>query len=368
MVPYFDREFGNASSLYHHGQQARIALESARKRIAVIINAGPDEIVFTSGGTESDNAALVGVAMAGRKRGNHIITTRIEHHAILETCSYLEKQGFRVTYMDVDREGMVNPRDVDKAITGRTLLVSVMHVNNEIGTVQPIGEIGRICRKRGVYFHTDAVQGFGKLPIDVKAMNIDLLSASSHKLYGPKGVGLLYVRKGVIMDPIMHGGNHEGGKRAGTENVAGVVGFAKACEIAEGSMKEESRRLSGLSRRLVRGVLKIRGSHLNGHPEKRIPGNANFRFDGIEGEALVLRLDAAGIEASTGSACSSRELKPSHVLTAIGLRPEQAHGSLRITLGRHTTREDVDYVLKRLPVVVDELRRISPFGNLRGRG
>jgi cysteine desulfurase len=363
MKPYFEREFGNASSLYHHGQQARLALENARKRAAGLINAGPDEIVFTSGGTESDNAALTGVAMAGK--GNHIITTRIEHHAILETCSYLEGRGFRVTYLDADSEGMVDPRDVEKAITGKTILVSVMHVNNEIGTVQPIKEIGRVCRKRGVCFHTDAVQGFGKLPIDVRAMSIDLLSASSHKLYGPKGVGLLYVRKGVGIEPIIHGGNQEGGRRAGTENVAGIAGFARACEIAGEVMGEEARRLTSLRERLVKGVLKIPGSYLNGHPVKRLPGNANFRFDGIEGEALVLRLDALGIEASTGSACSSRELKPSHVLMAIGLRPEQSHGSLRITLGRHTTREDVDYVLKRLPRVVEDLRRISPFGEVR---
>jgi cysteine desulfurase len=361
MQPYFDREFGNASSLYHHGQQARIALENARKRVARTIRADPEEIVFNSGGTESDNTALVGVAMAGRESGNHIITTKIEHHAILETCHFLEKQGFRVTYLDVDRNGLVSPRDVERALTDKTLLVSVMHVNNEIGTIQPLEEIGRICRKSGVYFHTDAVQGFGKLPIDVRKMNIDLLTASSHKIYGPKGVGLLFVRKGVKLEPLVHGGNHENNKRAGTENISGIVGFAKACEIAGKGMGSEAKSLVELRERLIRGVLKIPKSYLNGHPERRLPGNANFRFDGVEGEALILRLDALGIEASTGSACSSRELKPSHVLTSIGLKPEQAHGSLRISLGRSTTQKDIDYVIEKLPGVIGDLRRISPF-------
>ena len=361
MLPYFDKEFGNASSLYHHGQQARLAMDSARKRTARLINAEPEEIVFNSGGTESDNTALVGVAMAGRGNGNHIITTKIEHHAILETCEFLEKQGFEVTYLDADKNGMIDPSDVERTITPKTLLVSVMHVNNEIGTIEPIAEIGQICKKRGVYFHTDAVQGFGKLPIDVRAMNIDLLTASSHKIYGPKGVGILYVRKGVKLESLIHGGNHEGGKRAGTENVPGIVGFGRACELAGSVMDNEAERLTKMRNKFVEGVLRIPGSYLNGHPDKRLPGNANFRFDGIEGEALIMRLDAISIEASTGSACSSRELKPSHVLTAIGLRPEQAHGSLRVTLGRHTTQNDINYMLKRLPGIISELRKISPF-------
>jgi cysteine desulfurase len=361
MRPYFDREFGNASSLYHHGQQARLAMEGARKKAARLINAEPEEIVFTSGGTESDNLALIGAARALIEKGNHIITTRIEHHAIIETCIFLEGQGFRVTYIDADEHGMIDPADVEKAFTDKTILVSVMHVNNEIGTIEPISEIGRVCRKRGVCFHTDAVQGFGKVPLDVRSMNIDLLTASSHKIYGPKGVGILYVRKGVKIEPLLHGGNHEGGRRAGTENVAGIVGFGKACEIAAQEMKSEAKRLTSLRNRLVKGVLRIEKSYLNGHPGNRLPGNANFRFDGIEGEALVLRLDATGIEASTGSACSSRELKPSHVLTAIGLKPEQAHGSLRLTLGKHTTKDDVDYVIEKLPGVIRDLRRISPF-------
>lgn len=365
MMPYFDRDFGNASSLYHHGQQARLALEDARKKVARLINASPEEIVFGSGGTESDNAAIVGTAMARKGDGNHIITTRIEHHAVLEACHFLEKQGFRVTYLDVDGSGMVDPRKVEKAITGKTILVSVMHVNNEIGTIEPIAEIGRICRRKGVVFHTDAVQGFGKVPIDVKEMSIDLLTASSHKIYGPKGVGMLYVKKGVRIEPLLRGGNHESGKRAGTENIPGIVGFARACEIAEKAMKADEKRLSALRDRLVKAVLRIPRSYLNGHPKKRLPGNASFRFDGIEGEALILRLDAIGIEASTGSACSSRDLKPSHVLTSIGLRPEQAHGSLRITLGRSTTKDDVDYVIRKIPKVIEDLRRISPYGHRR---
>ena len=363
MKPYFDKEYGNASSLYHHGQQARLALEDSRKKVAKLINAEPEEVVFTSGGTESDNAALVGVAMANKDKGNHIITTRIEHIAVLETCQYLEKQGFRVTYLDVDNQGMVDVKKLESKITSKTILVSVMHVNNEIGTIEPIGEIGRICRERKVYFHTDAVQGFGKLPIDVKAMKIDLLTASSHKVYGPKGVGLLFIKKGVPFESYMHGGNHEQGKRAGTENVSGIVGFARACEIAGKEMDKDHKRLRDLRDVLVKGVLKIERSYLNGHPKERLPGNANFRFDGIEGEAMILRLDALGIEASTGSACSSRDLKPSHVLTSIGLRPEQAHGSLRITVGRHTTRQDIDYVLRKLPGVIEDLRKISPYGH-----
>ena len=362
MEPYLSQEFGNPSSLYHHGQQARLALESARKRVAGILNAEPWEISFTSGGTESDNTALVGVALANKERGNHLVTTAIEHHAILETCRFLEKQGFKVTYLKPDRNGLIDPGDVERAISPKTILVSVMHVNNEIGTIEPIAEIGKVCRKKGVYFHTDAVQGFCKIPIDVKAMDIDLLSASSHKVHGPKGAGLLYVRKGVRLEPIIHGGNHEQGKRAGTENVPGIVGFAKACELSVKEMDSEAKRLKKLKERLVKGILEgIPKSYLNGHPEKRLAGNANFRFDGIEGEALVLRLDALGIEASTGSACSSRELKPSHVLTAIGLRPEQAHGSLRVTMGRESTEGDVDFLLARLPGVIAELRRISPF-------
>lgn len=361
MKPYFSEEFGNASSLYSMGQQARLAMENSRKRIAIIINAEPEEIVFTSGGTESDNLALVGVALANKKKGNHIITSKIEHKAIMETCGFLEKQGFRITYLDVDKYGFVDLKQLKKSIKKETILVSIMHANNEIGTLEPIEEIGKICREEGVYFHTDAVQSFCKIPIDVKKMKIDLLSASSHKIYGPKGVGLLYVRKGVKMEPLLHGGGHESGRRSGTENVAGIVGFAKACEIANKEMVEEVKRLSKMRNKLVKGLLKVPNSYLNGHPDKRLSGNTNFRFDFIEGEALILRLDMLGIEASTGSACSSKDLKASHVLTSIGLSPKQAHGSLRITMGRYTKEKDIDYVLKNVPKVVNELRKISPF-------
>lgn len=361
MEPYFSREFGNASSLYSMGQQARLAMENARKRIAKTINAEPGEIVFTSGGTESDNMAIKGVALANRGRGDHIITSRIEHKAVIETCQFLEKQGFRVTYLNVDSYGLVDPEQVRKSITGKTILVSVMHANNEIGTIEPVEEIGRICREKNVYFHTDAVQTFCKIPVDVKKMNIDLLSASSHKIYGPKGVGLLYVRDGVKIEPLMHGGGHEGGRRSGTENVAGIVGFAKACEIASREMGKEAERLTRMRKKLVNSILKMPNSYLNGHPEKRLPGNANFRFDFIEGEAMILKLDMLGIEASTGSACSSRDLKASHVLTSIGLSPKQAHGSLRITMGRFTKDSDIDYVIRNVPKVVNELRKLSPF-------
>jgi len=360
MERFFLKDFGNASSIYSTGREAALSLDKARRVVARAINADEEEIIFTSGGTESDNLALVGVAMASRPK-NHIITTRIEHHAILRTCEWLEKNGFSVTYLDVDKQGLVDPGDVEKKITSRTCLVSVMMVNNEIGTIQPIGEIGRICRKRGVCFHTDAVQGYGKLPIDVRKMNIDLLSASGHKIYGPKGVGMLYVRKGVKIAPMVHGGNQEGGIRAGTENLPGIMGFAKATEISLKVMEEEAGRLAGLRDYLIKRVLEIPHTHLNGHPRKRLPGNAHFRFDYIEGEALILKLDAHGIEGSTGSACSSRELKPSHVLTALGLKAHQTHGSLRLTLGRHTTKGEVDRAVKAIRKVVGELREISPY-------
>jgi cysteine desulfurase len=360
MEAFHLRVYGNASSIYSTGREARLALDKARKVVAKAINAKDKEIVFTSGGTESDNLALIGVAMANKPK-NHIITTRIEHHAILNTCEWLEKNGFKITYLDVDEFGMVDPKDVEKAITNKTCLVSVMMVNNEIGTIEPIEEIGRICRKKGVYFHTDAVQGYGKIPIDVDKMNIDLLSASGHKIYGPKGVGMLYVREGVKIEPLVHGGNQEASLRAGTENIPGIMGFAKATEISLKGMEKEAEKLSGLRDYLIKEILKISDSHLNGHPTKRLPGNAHFRFDYIEGEALILKLDAQGIEGSTGSACSSRELKPSHVLTALGLRPEQTHGSLRLTLGRQNTKEDIKKAVKAIRQVVKELREISPY-------
>lgn len=361
MEPYFGRDFGNASSLYSMGQQARIAIETARKKIAGIIKADPGEIVFTSGGTEADNLALIGIAMADKNKGKHIITSKVEHKAVIETCRFLEKKGFSITYLDVDKNGIINLDQLRKSINEDTILVSVMHVNNEIGTIEPIEDIGKICREKGVYFHTDAVQSFCKIPIDVERMNIDLLSASSHKIYGPKGVGMLYVRKGVKIEPLLHGGGHESGRRSGTENVSGIVGFGKAAEIAVNEMGKEARRLTAIRKRLVKDILRIPNSHLNGHPEKRIPGNANLRFDFIEGEALILKLDMLGIEASTGSACSSRDLKASHVLTSIGLSPKEAHGSLRITVGRFTKGSDIDYLIRSVPKVVKELRKLSPF-------
>jgi len=361
MKPFLSGRFGNASSLHSFGQDAKEALEESRTLIAKAIGAGPDEIIFTSGGTESDNMALKGVL----KRGDHMITSAIEHHAVLYTAQYLEMQGVQVTYLKVDRFGMVNPADIEKAIRPNTRLVSVMHVNNEIGTIEPIAEIGKMCRSRGILFHTDAVQSFGKLPIDVKKMNIDMLSASAHKLYGPKGVGMLYLRNGVKLVPLMHGGGHEKGRRSGTENVAGAIGFAKATETAMKGMKAESKKMAAFSEKLGRKVLQIPDSHLSGHPTRRLPGISNFRFAGIEGESLVIHLDMQGVAASTGSACSSRSLEPSHVLIAIGLKHADAHGSLRLSLGRGNTAADVDYVAKVLPGIVENLRRISPLAKQR---
>ena len=361
MKPFLSGRFGNASSLHSFGQDAKEALEESRTLIAKAIGAGPDEIIFTSGGTESDNMALKGVL----KRGDHMITSAIEHHAVLYTAQYLEMQGVQVTYLKVDRFGMVNPADIEKAIRPNTRLVSVMHVNNEIGTIEPIAEIGKMCRSRGILFHTDAVQSFGKLPIDVGKMNINMLSASGHKLYGPKGVGLLYLRNGVKLVPLMHGGGHEKGRRSGTENVAGAIGFAKATETAMKGMKAESKKMAAFSEKLGRKVLQIPDSHLSGHPTRRLPGISNFRFAGIEGESLVIHLDMQGVAASTGSACSSRSLEPSHVLIAIGLKHADAHGSLRLSLGRGNTAADVDYVAKVLPGIVENLRRISPLAKQR---
>lgn len=361
MMPFFSEKFGNASSLHAYGQEARNALENARKKIASFINARPAEIIFTSGGTESNNLAIKGIAFANKDKGKHIITSKIEHAAVLEPCKWLEKQGFKVTYVPVDPEGLVNPEDVEKAITEETILVSIMHANNEIGTIQPIQEIGKICKKHKVYFHTDAVQSFGKLEIDVKKMNIDLLSASAHKIYGPKGIGLLYVNKDVKIQPIQHGGGHENGLRSGTENVAGIVGFAKAVELMQKLGKKEQEREKKLRDKIIDRLLEIKGTRLNGSRENRLYNNINISFKGIEGEALLIRLDQKGFAVSTGSACSSKSLEPSHVLTALGLKPEEAHGSLRITLGRYTTEQDIDNLLDILPKIVKSLRTISPF-------
>ena len=368
MLPYYKDHFGNASSLHSFGRDSRKALEESREKIANLINAEKKEIIFTAGGTESDNIAIIGTAMRFNKLlrerpdGPHIITTPIEHPAVLNTCKYLEKLGFKIMYLPVDRYGLIDLNELEEAASPDTFLITMIHGNNEIGTIQPIGEIGKIARGRGIAFHTDAVQAFAKVPIDVKKENIDMLSASSHKIYGPKGVGALYIKEGVRIQPLIHGGGHEKGLRPSTENIPGIVGFAKAVELAGIRMDADISRQTELRERLIKGVLEnIPESALNGHPVKRLPNNAHFRFTAIEGEALILSLDNQGIAASTGSACSSKKLEPSHTLLAIGLNPVDAHGSLRLTLGRENTEEEIDYVLEVLPNVIVKLREISPL-------
>ncbi len=360
MLPYFSEKFGNPSSLYTIGREARRAVEGSRQKVADLIGAKKEEIIFTGSGTESDNLAIKGIAYKNRKKGNHIITSSIEHHAVLHTCKYLETQGFRVTYLPVIKDGLVNPADVEKAITPQTILISVMHANNEIGTIQPIEEIGKIAKEKNIPFHTDAVQTAGKIPLNVDALGVNLLSMTAHKLYGPKGAGALYIRKGTFVEPLLHGGGHERNIRSSTENVPGIVGFGKAAELAKERLPQEAK-IADLRDSLIKGVLEIKDSYLNGHPTKRLPGNANFRFSYIEGESMILNLDMKGVAASTGSACSSTSLEPSHVLLAIGLKPEEAHGSLRLTLGLGNTQQDVDYVLSVLPEIVNKLRMISPL-------
>lgn len=360
MLPYFSEKYGNPSSLYSIGRQSRKAIEESRQKVADLIGAKKEEIIFTGSGTESDNLAIKGIALKNRKKGDHIITSSIEHHAVLHTCKYLEKNGFKVTYLPVSKEGLVDPDDIEKTITSQTILITIMHANNEIGTIQPIEEIGRIAREKNIPFHTDAVQTVGKIPINVDALGVSLLSMSAHKIYGPKGVGALYLRKGTFVEPQMHGGGHERNIRSSTENVPGIVGFGKACELAKAHISEEAN-LVKLRDSLIKGLLEIKDSYLNGHPTKRLPGNANFRFSYIEGESMILNLDMKGVAASTGSACSSTSLEPSHVLIALGLRPEESHGSLRFTLGRKNTQEDVDYVISILPEIVNKLRMMSPL-------
>jgi cysteine desulfurase len=362
MEPYFSEKFGNTMSLHSFGQEAKTALEESREIVADLMGAKPSEVIFTSSATEGNNLALKGVAFANRNKGNHIIISSIEHACIMESAKWLERQGFEITRLKVDKYGLVDPDEVKKAIKKETILVSVMHANNEIGTIEPIEEIGKICKERGVYFHTDAAQSFGKIPINVNKMNIDLMTVSSHKMYGPKGAAALFVREGTKIEPILHGGGHEMGLRSSTVNVAAIVGFAEACKICKKEMEKEAKRLTKLRDKLIKGVLeKIPGSHLNGHPTKRLLNNANFWFEGVEGESIVIQLDLLGIAASTGSACSTEKLEPSHVLLAIGLRPEQAHGSLRLSLGRWTTEKDIDYALEVLPKVIKRLRKISPI-------
>lgn len=362
MLPWFSRQYGNPSSLYHLARESRAAIEEARGKVAKAIGAKPEEIYFTSGGTESDNWALKGTAFALRKKGNHIITSAIEHHAITHTCDYLRKQGFDITYLPVDEYGQVRIEDLKAAITDKTILVSVMFANNEIGTIQPIQEIGAICRERGVLFHTDAVQVIGNLPVDVSAMNIDLLSLSAHKFYGPKGIGALYIRKGVRIDNYLHGGGQEHRKRAGTENVSGIVGLGVAIEKAVMDLDVKTSQIRALRDTLLERILhEIPNTRLNGHRTMRLPGNMNVSFEFIEGESLLLLLDHAGIAASTGSACSSGSLEPSHVLLAIGLPAEVAHGSLRLTLGVENTDEDVSYAFDEIKKAVERLRTMSPL-------
>jgi len=362
MLPYFTDAFGNPSSIHSFGQEAKDAIEKARNQVAALIGAKSEEIVFTGSGTEADNFALKGVALANQGKGNHIITSSIEHHAVLETCKFLEKQGFSVTYLPVDGYGMVDPGGVKKAITAKTILISVMHASNEVGTIEPIAEIGNIAREAEVYLHTDAVQAVGHIPVDVNKLNVDLLSISAHKLYGPKGIGALYIKKGTKVSSFMHGGSQERGKRASTENVPAIVGFGKAAEIAQREMLEEAQKLTVLRDRLIEGILtSIEHTRLNGHPVIRLPNNVNVSVDYAEGESMLLNLDLAGICASTGSACSSADLEPSHVLVAMGLPHLQAHGSLRFTSGKWTTEEDINQVLNVLPGIVSKLRAMSPL-------
>ena len=368
MIPYHAEIFGNPSSIYGIARASKNAIDTARAQVARAIGAEPDEIYFTSGGSESDNWALKGIASANLKRGNHIITSAIEHHAIMHTCQFLEKVGFTVTYLPVDKYGVVDPAELEKAITDKTILISVMYANNEIGTIEPIAELGAIARKHNVYFHTDAVQVIGNIPVDVKTQNIDLLSLSAHKFYGPKGIGALYIRKGVRIDNLIHGGGQERKRRAGTENIAGIVGLGKAVELATADIEGHNKRIKAMRDRLMQGILaKIPDAHLNGHPEKRLPGNINISFSFIEGESMLLWLDDEGICASTGSACTSGSLEPSHVLLATGLPVEISHGSLRLTLGNINTESDVDFVLEVLPKVVSRLRDMSPLYQKRGK-
>jgi len=361
MMKYFNDEYGNASQMYELGRNAALAVEQARERLAKLLGAQPREIIFNSGGTESDNTALKGIMLSSKTKKKHMITSVIEHPAILRTAEFLETQGIKVTYLPVDEFGLVNPEDLKKALTKDTALVSIMHANNEIGTIEPIKDLAEITHDGGGLFHTDAVQTVGKIPIDVKQIDVDLLSLSSHKIYGPKGVGALYKKQGIFVQPLIHGGGHEGGFRSGTENVSGIVGLGKAAEVAMIKLPEEKERLTKMRDKLITNLLKVSDSKLNGHPTQRLPHNVNVIFKYIEGEALILRLDARGIYGSTGSACSTKKLEASHVLLAIGLRHEVAHGSLRLTLGRWTTDKEIDYVSKVVPEVVEQLRAMSAF-------
>ncbi|MBC7347322.1 MAG: cysteine desulfurase NifS [Clostridia bacterium] len=362
MLPYLRERYGNPSSLHHWGQEAKKAVEQAREAVAALISARPEEIVFTSGGTEADNLAVIGAAYANAAKGRHIITSSIEHHAVLDSMQYLERQGFKVTFLPVTAEGLVQVDEVGAAITPETILISIMHANNEVGTVQPVALIGQLAKEKGIILHSDAVQSAGKIPVDVDELGVDLLTLSAHKIYGPKGVGALYVRKGTRLDPIFHGGAQERKRRPGTENTPGIVGFGRAAALAKQEMATEARRLAALRDRLLDGLIKrIPDLVITGHREKRLPNHASVCVKYVEGESLLLSLDLQGVAASSGSACTSGSLEPSHVLLAMGLPHEVAQGSLRLTLGRENKEADVDYVLEILPPIVERLRAMSPL-------
>jgi cysteine desulfurase len=362
ILPYYKDKFGNASSIHSFGREAKVALEESREQVAKFINVNPSEIYFTSGGTESDNLAVKGTAFANRKKGKHIVTSKIEHHAVLESCKFLEKEGFQVTYLPVDKYGLVDPDDLKKALRENTILVSIMHANNEVGTIQPIEELCKITKQRGAYFHTDAVQSVGKTPVDVQKLDVDMLSMSAHKIYGPKGAGAIYIKKGTRVTSWSHGGSHERSRRAGTENVPGIVGLAKAMEIAYRDMEEQSRHLKNLTETFYQKLTQtISDVILNGHMEKRIPNTLNLSFKAVEGESIILSLDLKGVAVASGSACTSGTLEPSHVLSAMGIAPDIAQGAIRFSFGRDNTMEDVDYVVEILPEIVSRLRAMSPL-------
>ncbi len=369
MLPFYKDVYGNASSVHEFGRTARKAVDDARAKVASLLGAsGADEVVFTSGGTESDNFAIKGVAHAlKRQRGRHIITSSIEHHAVLNTCKFLEKEGYETTYVGVDRDGVVNVDELKGAIKEGTILISIMLANNEVGTIEPVREIGEIARDKGIIFHTDAVQAMGKVPVDVSRLNVDLLSLSGHKIYGPKGIGALYIRKKTKITPILQGGHHEMNKRAGTENVAGIVGLGRASELAKQELRKESEYVMELRDHLYTGIVeRIKFVRLNGHPEKRLPNTVNVGFKYLEGESIILNLDMEGVAVSTGSACTSGSLEPSHVLTAMGVDPADTQGSIRFSLGRDTTKEDIDYVVRVLPPIIQRLRAMSPLYEGKG--
>ncbi len=362
MLPYFKEKFGNASSIYGFGRDAKVALEDAREKTAEIIGASSSEIFFTSGGTESDNLAIKGTAFANRKKGKHIITSKIEHHAILESCKFLEKEGFEVTYLPVDSQGKVDPEDLRKAIRDDTTLVSIMYANNEVGIIQPIEKLCKIAREKGVYFHTDAVQAVGKIPIEVQKLDVDMLSMSGHKIYGPKGVGAIFIRKGLRITPWSHGGHHERSRRAGTENIAGIVGFTKALELVDKEREDQNKHLKNLTQAFYRKLVEsIPDVILHGDLNRRIPNTLNLSFKGVEGESVILSLDMKGVAVASGSACTSGTLEPSHVLSAMGVAPEIAQGAIRFSFGRDNTMEDVEYVASVLPEIVQRLRSMSPI-------